>query len=366
MKKLGLGCMRLPLLEKGNDETVDYEYAAEMFDSFLSGGFTYFDTAYMYHRSVSEKVVGEKLVSRHKRDSFLLATKMPVGMVEKNEDVERIFNHQKEKCKAEYFDYYLLHCLNTENYEKALKYDVFTYLADKKEKGEIKKLGFSFHDTAEVLDKILTEQPQMEFVQLQINYLDWEDKRVQSRLCYETARKHGKEIIVMEPVKGGELANVPTAVSDMLKSTNPGVSPALFALGFCASLPGVICVLSGMSDRDQLKENMDYFDEFTPFTEEDFETAKKCAEMIRNDKLIPCTACQYCVEGCPRKIDIPKYFALYNDHMKGEDNCKAKYKELAEKGTSPEECIACGKCEKSCPQKIEIIEKLKKVHEKLR
>lgn len=366
MKKLGFGCMRLPLLEKGKDESIDRDYAEEMFGSFLADGFTYFDTAYMYHRSESEKVVGERLVSRHKRDSFLLASKMPVGMVEKNEDVERIFNHQKEKCCTEYFDYYLLHCLTADNYEKALKFDVFPYLAEKKAKGEIKKLGFSFHDTAEVLDKILTEQPQMEFVQLQINYLDWEDKRVQSRLCYEVARKHGKDIIVMEPVKGGELANVPECVSDMLKQTNPGVSPACFALGFCASLEGVICVLSGMSDRHQLKENMDYFTGFEAFTEKDFETAHKAAQMIRNDKLIPCTACQYCVEGCPKEIDIPKYFAIYNEQVKGEDKCKEKYKVLTQEGTSPEECIACRKCERSCPQKIDIVEKLKKVSEKLK
>lgn len=366
MKKLGFGCMRLPLLEKGNDESVDKEYAAEMFDSFLSEGFTYFDTAYMYHKSTSEKVVGEKLVSRHERDGFVLASKMPVGMLEAQEDVDRIFNHQKKKCQTEYFDYYLLHCLTADNYEKALEFDVFSYLADKKAKGEIKRLGFSFHDTAGVLDKILTQQPQMEFVQLQINYLDWEDKRIQSRLCYEVARKHKKDIIVMEPVKGGELANVPTAVSDMLKQTNPGVSPACFALGFCASLEGVICVLSGMSDRLQLKENMDYFTSFKPFLETDFATARKAAEMIRNDKLIPCTACQYCVEGCPQKIDIPKYFAVYNDHVKGEDKCRERYTELAESGASPQECVACGRCERTCPQKIEIIEKLKTVAEKLK
>lgn len=366
MKKLGFGCMRLPLLEKENDESIDKEYASEMFDTFLAEGFTYFDTAYMYHRSNSEKAVGEKLVSRHERSSFLLASKMPVGMLEKEEDVERIFTHQKEKCQTSYFDYYLLHCLTQDNYEKALKFDVFSYLARKKEQGEIKRLGFSFHDTAEVLDKILTQQPQMEFVQLQINYLDWEDKRIQSRLCYEVARKHGKEIIVMEPVKGGELANVPECVSDMLKQTNPGVSPACFALGFCAGLEGVICVLSGMSDRYQLKENMDYFNSFTDFTEKDFETAQKAAQMIRNDKLIPCTACQYCVEGCPKKIDIPKYFAVYNDYIKGEDKCKERYKELIGKGASPEECIGCAKCEKTCPQKIEITEKLKKVSGKLK
>ena len=364
MKKLGFGCMRLPLTEKGNDETVDRAYASEMFDTFIERGFTYFDTAYMYHKSMSEKVVGECLVSRHERDSFLLASKMPVGMIEKQEDTDRIFADQKKKCNTEYFDYYLFHCLNTENYEKAVKFGVFENLAEKKKKGEIRKLGFSFHDSAEVLDKILTEHPETEFVQLQINYLDWENESVQSRLCYETARKHGKDIIVMEPVKGGELANVPDEVRQMLLKEKPGVSPAQFALGFCASLEGVILVLSGMSDRDQLKENMDYFDKIEGFTEKDFELAFRAAEMIRNDKLIPCTACQYCVEGCPQKIDIPKYFAVHNNFVRG--NRSVKYSDVAEKSAAPDKCIACGKCEKSCPQKIDIIARLQKISEKMK
>lgn len=365
MKKLGFGCMRLPLTVKGEDNKVNRERSAQMFDEFLREGFTYFDTAYMYHRGTSENIVGERLCARHERKTYLLADKMPVGMVENDGDVERIFADQKKKCGVEYFDYYLLHCLNKDNYEKALKFDIFSYLQKKREEGEIIKLGFSFHDTAEVLEKILTEQPQMEFVQLQINYLDWEDKRVQSRLCYETARKHGKDIIVMEPVKGGELANVPQCVRDMLAQTNPGVSPACFAIGFCASLDGVICVLSGMSDEMQLRDNMDYMKSFVPFSDKDYCTAEKAAQMIRNDKLIPCTACQYCVEGCSKRINIPELFTMYNEHMKGEDGVKEKYREFLKENAKPEDCIGCGKCEKSCPQKIGITEKLKTVEKKL-
>lgn len=365
MKKLGFGCMRLPLTVKGEDDKVDRERSARMFDEFLKEDFTYFDTAYMYHRGTSENVVGERLSARHKREEFLLADKMPVGMIENDGDAERIFADQKKKCGVEYFDYYLLHCLTKDNYEKALKFDVFSYLQKKKQQGEIKKLGFSFHDTAEVLDKILTEQPQMEFVQLQINYLDWEDKRVQSRLCYETARKHNKDIIVMEPVKGGELANVPDNVREMLSQTNPGVSSACFAIGFCASLEGVITVLSGMSDEMQLRDNMSYMKSFAPFTQKDYETAFAAAQMIRNDKLIPCTACQYCVEGCPKKIDIPKHFSLYNEYIKGEDGIKDRYKALIGATADAEECIECKKCEKACPQKINITEKLKLVRKKL-
>ncbi len=366
MKKLGFGCMRLPLLEKGNDEAVDKEYAEEMFNSFLSEGFTYFDTAYMYHKSMSEKVVGEMLCSRHERDKFLLATKMPVGMLKTKADTEKIFTNQKEKCCTDCFDYYLLHCLDKRNYKKALKLGVFDYLQDKREKGEIKRLGFSFHDTADVLDKILTEQPQMEFVQLQINYLDWDDIKVQSRRCYEVARKHGKDIIVMEPVKGGRLANVPDEAREYLEKNKPGISPACFALGFCASLEGVILVLSGMSDRHQLKENMDYFNSFSSFTDSDFETAKNMAKIIKKENLIDCTACQYCVEGCPKNIDIPKYFAVYNDAVKGKITSKRKYRSLSKKTTPVSECIACGKCEKTCPQKLDIIESLKKTMEKFK
>ncbi len=361
MKKLGLGCMRLPLKNKNIDSTVDYKYTDEMFTSFLKEGFTYFDTAYMYHKGMSEKVVGSELVAKHDRESFLLATKMPVGMLVTKGDTDRIFNNQKEKCQTEYFDYYLLHCLDKRNYKKALKYGVFEYLQEKKEKGEIKKLGFSFHDTADVLDKILTEQPQMEFVQLQINYLDWEDIKVQSRRCYEVARKHGKDIIVMEPVKGGKLANVTEDARDYLAKNKPGMSPACFALGFCASLEGVILVLSGMSDRNQLRENMDYFNNFVPFEDKDFEIAEKMARLMRNKNLVDCTACQYCVEGCPKKIDIPKYFAVYNEAVKGRITSKRKYRTLSKNSTPVTECIECGKCEKSCPQKINIIEMLKKV-----
>ncbi len=366
MKKLGFGCMRLPLTQKGNDGAVDKDYAQEMFNSFLGGGFTYFDTAYMYHKSESERVVGERLCSVNEREKFLLATKMPVGMLNSKEDTDEIFNNQKEKCQTDYFDYYLLHCLDKRNYKRALKFGVFEYLQEKKEKGEIKRLGFSFHDTADVLDKILTEQPQMEFVQLQINYLDWDDIKVQSRRCYEIARKHGKEIIVMEPVKGGRLANVPDEAKAYLEKRKPGVSPACFALGFCASLEGVILVLSGMSDRNQLKENMDYFNNLEAFSDKDFETAKGMAKIIKKQNLIDCTACQYCVEGCPKKIDIPKYFAVYNDAIKGKITSRRKYRSLIKKTTPASECIACGKCEKTCPQKIEIIESLKMTTEKFK
>lgn len=359
MKKLGFGCMRLPLNDKKNNGDIDYTQTAQMFDEFISEGFTYFDTAYMYHDGESERMVKKALVSRHERESFILASKMPVGMLEKPEDTDRIFEDQKEKCGVEYFDYYLLHALNTTYYERALEFGVFDYLADKKEKGQIKRLGFSFHDSADVLERILTEQPQLEFVQLQINYLDWEDERVQSRLCYEIARKHGVDIIVMEPVKGGALANVPKEVETMLKSADSSFSVASWAVRFAASLEGVIMVLSGMSDLTQLRDNMSYMKELVAFTENDYELVKKSAEMIRNALMIDCTSCRYCTDHCPVDMPIPEYFSAYNRKVSGKADFKKHFFSLTDKTTRAEECIECGGCESACPQHIAIIEKLK-------
>ncbi len=365
MKKLGFGCMRMPVKKGLGDGYVNYHAAQEMMDSYLEKGFIYFDTAYMYHKGNSERVVGKLLSSRKNREDFILADKMPVGMLLRRDSAKRIFNNQKKKCCTEYFDYYLLHCLDKNNYKKAIKFDVFNSLAEKKKAGEIKKLGFSFHDTADVLDQILTEHPEMEFVQLQINYLDWENEKVQSRLCYETARKHGKDIIVMEPVKGGKLANVPDEVKSLIEKAAPGVSPACFALGFAASLEGVIMVLSGMSNMQQLEDNMTYFDNFTPFTQKEFDVAFKCADIILKGKEIPCTDCKYCVKGCPKKINIPEYFKSYNAAVKSGKKGKKLYEQAVLSGGKISECIGCKKCEVTCPQKINIIEKLKETEKQL-
>lgn len=359
MKKLGFGCMRLPLADKKNSGDIDFAQTSQMFDEFIAQGFTYFDTAYMYHDGQSEKMVGKALVARHKRDTFLLASKMPVGMLEKKEDTDRIFRDQKEKCGVEYFDYYLYHALNASYYEKALEFGVFEYLGDKKAKGEIKKLGFSFHDSADVLDKILTEQPQMDFVQLQINYLDWDDERVQSRQCYEVARKHGMDIIVMEPVKGGALANVPEKVADMFKAEHPDWSVASWAVRFAASLEGVIMVLSGMSDLSQLTDNMSYMKDFIPFGEREYTLVKKAAEMVRDSQKIDCTACRYCIDRCPADIPIPEYFASYNRKVMGKADFRELFFSLTDKKARAADCLGCGNCESACPQHIDIVQKLK-------
>ncbi len=360
MKKLGFGCMRLPLIDKKDDSTVDIERTKEMVDEYIKEGFTYFDTAYMYHKSKSECFVKEALVKRYPRESYYLADKMPVGMLEKEEDTDRIFLDQKEKCGVSYFDYYLLHCLNTENFEKAEKFGVFDYLSDKKAKGEIRTLGFSFHDTADVLDRILTAHPEMEFVQLQINYLDWENEKVQSRLCYETARKHGKAIIVMEPVRGGKLANVPKIVGDMFKEKNADMSVASWAIRYAASLDGVFMVLSGMSDMNQLRDNISYMKDFLPLTEEEKALCLKAGSVIANGETIPCTSCRYCAEECVKKIAIPEIFTAYNQKINGDEKGEAAYREAVENAL-PEDCIRCRRCESKCPQKIEISAILEKV-----
>jgi len=347
MKKLGFGLMRLPKTDPEVPESINIPAFTEMVDRFLERGFTYFDTAYMYHNAESERAVKTALTSRVGRERYLLATKMPTMKLETEEDMERIFNEQREKCGVEYFDYYLIHCLNTRLYEVATRLGTFDFCLQKKAEGKIRRFGFSFHDSAEVLDKILTEHPEVEFVQLQINYLDWNSPTVQSRLCYEVARKHGKDIIIMEPVKGGALANVPDRVKEILKNSgHPEQTPAQWALRFAATLPGVIMVLSGMSDMDQLSQNTLLFDSIEPLTDAEKDMLFRCADEINRSVAVSCTGCEYCTADCPKQIPIPQWFDLYN---KGGDPT-----ELAKNRTTPADCIACGKCEKQCPQKLPI------------
>ena len=347
MKKLGFGLMRLPKTDPEVPESIDIPAFEEMIDVFLERGYTYFDTAYMYHNAESERAVKTALTSRIDRNRFLLATKMPTMKLEKPEDMERIFKEQQEKCGAEYFDYYLIHCLNARLYDVATRLGTFEFCLKKKAEGKIRRFGFSFHDTAEVLDKILTEHPEVEFVQLQINYLDWSSPTVQSRLCYEVARKHGKDIIIMEPVKGGALANVPDAVKEILKaSSHPERTPAEWALRFCAGLEGVIMVLSGMSDMAQLTENTGFMNDPEPLTEEETAMLLRCADKINKAVAVSCTGCAYCTADCPKQIPIPDWFDLYNN---GGDPS-----ELAKDHATPADCISCGKCEKQCPQKLPI------------
>lgn len=369
MKKLGFGFMRLPLLDKENQASFDVEQVNAMVDKYIEKGFTYFDTAYFYHDKQSESMLKKALVDRYPRENFVLATKMPIAFLKCREDVDRIFNEQLEKTGVGYFDYYLMHCLTTQLYRTATDFGAIEYALQKKKEGVIKKLGFSFHDTPQVLDKILSEHPEFEFVQLQINYLDWENPKVQSRACYEVARKHKKEIIVMEPIKGGALTRVPVEAEKIFKAMNPDMSIASWAIRFAASLPGVFMVLSGMSNIDQINDNTSYMQSFLPLTQEEKENCIKAADIIRASNTVPCTSCRYCVEGCPGNIAIPDYFEIYNRGVTSRPEAfsgiKSEYNELSERCGKIQDCIECKKCQESCPQHIEIVEKLKKVEKLL-
>lgn len=359
-KKLGFGCMRLPVLN-GKAGEIDIGRFSGMIDTFLSRGFTYFDTAYRYHDGASEPALRKALVERYPRDKFTVTTKMPMFIVHKREDLERIFAEQLERLGVEYFDYYWLHALNRIEYMKVKKLDAFGFILQKKKEGRIRHIGFSFHDTAKTLDKILTEHPETEYVQLQINYLDWNSKLVQSRACYETAMRHGVPVIVMEPVKGGALASPPPAAVQMLKNHAPQASAASWAVRFAASLPGVTCVLSGMSDEAQVEDNTAYMQNFVPLTPEENQLAFAVAGIVRGGTAVPCTACRYCAEGCPQHIAIPEYFALLNEH-KHTGGGQSMYEELAKTHGKASDCIRCGKCEKICPQHIKIRSFLQTVH----
>ena len=365
-KKLGFGLMRLPRLDPNNEGSIDLEQTKQMVDTFLQRGFTYFDTAWMYCAFKSENAVKDALTSRHPRESYTLATKLHAAYIHSMDDRDAIFNTQREKTGVEYFDYYLLHDVGVEHYEIYKKYDCFAWIAEKKRQGLIKHMGFSFHDTAEVLDKILTEHPEMEFVQLQINYLDWDSEGVQSRKCYEVATKHGKPVIVMEPVKGGTLAKLPAAAEALLRQADPGASIPSWAVRFAASLPNVKMVLSGMSSTEQLLDNTGYMQDFAPLTQQEQAVIAQVVDSINASIAIPCTGCAYCTEGCPMHIAIPKYFSLYNAEMQ-----ELKEKDFTSQGTyyynltlkfgKASDCIACGQCESVCPQHLPIIENLKRV-----
>lgn len=367
MKKLGFGLMRLPAVNGGNASDIDIEQVKKMVDMFIERGFTYFDTAWMYCGFASEPAVKEALVSRYPRDSYTLATKLHAGFMKTKEDRDNIFNAQLEKTGAGYFDYYLLHGIEAGMLPTYEKLDCFNWILDKKEKGLVKHAGFSFHDKAELLDEILTKHPEMEFVQLQINYLDWESEWIEGRKCYEVCVKHNKPVIVMEPVKGGTLAKLPEAAETLVKELDPNMSTPSWAIRFAASLPNVMMVLSGMSSIEQVEDNTSYMQDFKPLSENEEKVLFKVADVINSQIAIPCTGCSYCTEGCPMHIAIPQYFSLYNEDMR--ENLEEKgwtinfsnYDAVAGKAGKAGECIACGQCEEVCPQHLPIIENLKAV-----
>ena len=353
-KNFGFGLMRLPMI----GEDVDLEQTCKMVDAFLEAGFNYFDTAHPYIQGKSEDAVKHCIADRYPREKFLLANKLSFNCFETEADIRPLIDQMLQKCGVEYFDFFLMHAVNGTRQEKYVSAHAYEIAQEYKAAGKLRHVGLSFHDSAAVLDKILTDRPEIEFVQLQFNYLDYEDPKVQSRLCYEVCRKHGKPVMVMEPVRGGALVNLPQEAMELL----PQGSPASFALRYAAGFEGIAMVLSGMSDEAQMADNLATMGDFKPLSEAEMEAAVKIRTIYQAQHKVPCTACGYCVDGCPAGIPIPDIFALLNKKLAKEEYDEAAYAALENKADA---CVECGACEGACPQKLEIRQLLKDAHKAL-
>ena len=357
-KNFGFGCMRLPM----NGDQVDIVETTRMVDEFLAQGFNYFDTAHGYIGGKSELALKECLTSRYPREAYSLTDKLTDSYFKTEADIRPFFESQLEACGVDYFDFYLMHAQNADNFKKFKACRAYETAFALKAEGRIRHVGLSFHDRAEVLDQILTEYPQIEVVQIQFNYLDYDDIAVQSRKCYEVCRKHGKPVLVMEPVKGGSLVNLPEEAKKVLDDLHGG-SPASYAIRFAAGFPGMMMVLSGMSNMEQMKDNLSYMRDFKPLNETELAAVNKVQEIFHKMNMIPCTACRYCVEGCPKQISIPDLFAIMNIKQLHHDwNADYYYEEVhTAPGRRASDCLKCGKCEKICPQHLPIRKLLEEV-----
>lgn len=364
MNKMGFGFLRLPRTG-GQSGDIDYPLLTQMTDAFLARGGVYFDTAYTYLDGQSETALREVLVSRYPRERFQIADKLPSWLVRSPQDCRRYFEQQQSRCGVRFFDVYLLHWLNQANYEICKKHEEFAFLQELKAQGKARRIGFSYHDSTALLDEILTAHPEVDIVQLQLNYLDWDSAAIEGRKCYETAVRHGVSVVVMEPVKGGTLSNPPPAALALFQAHRQD-SPSRWALRFAQSLPGAEVVLSGMNTLEQVLENME---DMPPLSEAEQDILRSAARILKAETAVACTGCRYCTKTCPRGIPIPDYFEMYNALRRSpQEGWKIRpvYQRMAAAHRGADSCISCGQCERHCPQKLPIISHLKQVADAFR
>ncbi len=367
-KKLGFGMMRLPRINADDPKSLDIDQIQQMVDEYMARGFNYFDTAWMYHNGESEGIVKKCLLGKYPRESYTVTDKLPDYILGPGRTPQDVFDTQIERTGLDYFDYYLIHDTNAGSIGTFEEYHCFEFVEELLDKGLVKHIGLSHHDGPELLEEILIRHPRIEFVQLQINYLDWDSLGVRARECYEVAVKYGKKVLIMEPVKGGTLAAVPETVEKHFKEADPDMSVASWAIRFAASLPEVYMVLSGMSNMEQLKDNLSYMDDFRPLDEKEMAVVKEAVDLINENIAVPCTACNYCTVVCPMNVQIPRLFSLYNADLQEADfKPWSAHEELYNNLVLTDglgvasDCIECGACEDRCPQHLAIREHLKEV-----